>query len=298
MVTVAIVCAVLACGGSVASAQSGSFTSLVVNTTNPSTGLPAGKLTFDHNGLAIEGRQNGTLFGKMLFSGNELSLIGYGDPPKVRLASDVGNGAVSFNWLRPDGGQEEVFLIQGSLDEQTPGSLGGQLSLFIRKRYGTGDSAMRLIGVITAAYTSNGQPRIRWDPNTVDSLEQLTPQNYGLLSSIATISNLSGSLSSVQYEDGSWLTAVNPNLDTSVSGNMTVVPNQSLRIQLRRTSAGGTAPYVYVYVDGVRVVNEYRPTSTSGEVITVPIASGGNKLIVVQVSAQTGTVEIGSLNAP
>jgi hypothetical protein len=279
----------------IASAQS--LQSLTVEPIDPITQQPAGKLTFDHNGLVIEGvhPDNGQPFGKMLFSGNELTLIGFGDPPKVRLTGDSG-GAVSFNKLRPDGGQEEVFLITGGLDEQDANSLGGQLKIFVRRRYADGDSAMRLMGVISAAYTADGQPRVRWHPNTVHDLESFTEPVYGVVTSF-TPNNLTGTLSAIQAEDGSWLTAVQPNFDTNVSANLETDEDTTLRVQLRRTSAGGIPPYVYVYVNGVRVIDSYRPTTTSGEVVTAPMPGAGPKVIQVDVSAQTGTVEIGSILA-
>jgi hypothetical protein len=277
---------------------------LIVQPVNPSTGQPWGKLTFDHNGLVIDGvNGSGSPFGKLIFSGNELSLIGFGDPPKVRLASDTsgnaGGGAISFNVLRPDGVQEEFFLINGTLDEEAPGSLAGQLKIFVRRRNADGDDAMRLMGVISAAYTSNGEPRVRWHPNTVHDLEQFTESgggNPGVITALTLQTNLSGSAGDAQQEDSNWLTAQNQNLDTIIEATMPIDGSISqLRIQLRRTHNGGTAPYVYVTVDGNTVINGHRPSSTSPEIITASLSGSGTKTIRVTTSAQTGTVEIGSI---
>jgi hypothetical protein len=162
---------------SVDAASAQTFQTLTVEPVNPSNGRPWGRLKFDHNGLVIDGvNENGSPFGKLTFGGNELSLIGFGDPPKVRLASDNGTGAVSFNFLRPDGVQEETFLIIGGVEEESPSSLAGQLKIFSRRRNMDGDAAMRLMGVISSSYTEDGEPRVRWHPNSVLDLERFTEQ--------------------------------------------------------------------------------------------------------------------------
>jgi hypothetical protein len=158
------------------------FQTLTVEPVNPTNGRPWGRLQFDHNGLVIDGvNENGTPFGKLKFTGNELSLDGFGDPPKVRLASENGSGAVSFNYLRSDGVHEELFLVLGGLDEENPSSLAGQLKLFARTRNTTGDASMRLMGVISSAYTEDGEPRVRWHPNSVLDLERMTEQASGAI---------------------------------------------------------------------------------------------------------------------
>ena len=294
--TIAMMTAWLGIVATSVSAQS--FQTLTVEPLDPSTGQPHGKLTFDHNGLIIDGvNESGQPFGRLVYSGNELSLVGFGDPPKVRLADESGSGVVSFNWLRPDGVQEEIFMIKGAVDTQAPGSPGGQLEFWIKRRLVTNDAAMRLMGVISAAYTDNGEPIVRWHPNTVNNLGNFGSPDYGYVTSLTQLSNLSGPLANVQFEDSLWLTNQNVNLDTTVQATMAVDTVSQLRIQLRRTSSGGTQPYVYVSVDGQPVSGlwGYRPTSTTGEIATGSYSGSGTKTITVYTSAQTGTVEIGSI---
>ena len=68
-----------------------------------------------------------TEWGYLEFSGNELQVVStVADPPKVRLAAAEGGslGAVSWNRLRPDGGQVEMVLLQGKQDERQRGATG------------------------------------------------------------------------------------------------------------------------------------------------------------------------------
>ena len=68
---------------------------------------------------------------------NEVSIVcdQQADPPALRLAVKDGGslGKLSFNRLRADGRQEEVALLQGKIDERSPDSLGGELTLHLRR---------------------------------------------------------------------------------------------------------------------------------------------------------------------
>lgn len=74
-------------------------------------------------------------WGRVEIEGNEVSILStVEDPPAVRLAALSGGslGKWSFNRLRPDGQQEELVLLQGKVDERTPDTLSGELTLHIR----------------------------------------------------------------------------------------------------------------------------------------------------------------------
>ena len=104
--------------------------------------------------------------GRLIFSGNELTVASLGaDPPKVRLASPDGIfGCVSFNRSHPSDpmDQREHVLICAKPAEDGLG--GGQLEVSVKQRSGTGDAAMRKAGVISTAYSGDGQPVVRWLP--------------------------------------------------------------------------------------------------------------------------------------
>jgi hypothetical protein len=71
---------------------------------------------------------------------------------------------VSFNHLRTDGAQEEVALLIGKLAEDAPESLGGQIEVYVRRKWSDGDQAMRLAGVLTVSYTRSGEPEVHFAP--------------------------------------------------------------------------------------------------------------------------------------
>ena len=257
-------------------------TELVVNTSNPVTGLPMGRLRFGGNELKVE------------------SLCD--DPAKVRLAAPGGvQCAISFNQLQPDlVNHEEVFLIYGSVTEDGVGTLGGQLKVYCRRKNMTGDAAMKLVAVLSVAYTLDGEPVIRLDPSTQMTLGPFAegPPPNGIPSALIAQTNLAGLLGAVQVEDDSqWLMAITPSLNTMCEVDVPVGSQTTLRLELRRTQNGGTSPYVYVAIDGVTVLSEHRPASMTPEILTVPLSGTGTKRIRITTSAQDGTVEIGAIRA-
>ena len=81
-----------------------------------------------------------TDLGYLEFDGNELfvcSKPGVDDPPKVRLLSDAGVGAVSVNKRRFDGAQLEQVLLIGKAEA----SLGGGVLDIHLQKDGTADDA-------------------------------------------------------------------------------------------------------------------------------------------------------------
>ncbi|HEX4925934.1 MAG TPA: hypothetical protein VFV50_17710 [Bdellovibrionales bacterium] len=110
--------------------------------------------------------------GRMWHSGNELTLEStIDDPSKLRLASPGRNvSSISFNQLQAQGRQEELALISGGVTEDNPDSLGGQLKIFTKRENATDDAAMRLMGVISSAYTNDPEATVRWK-----NLENLGP---------------------------------------------------------------------------------------------------------------------------
>lgn len=93
-------------------------------------------------------------WGRVVFSNNEVSIVStVSDPPKLRLSSVDGGGAISFGWLRPDGAEEELVLIQGKRDERTRGEsplpLVGEMTIHVQSRV-PGDAGMRkIVGLLS-----------------------------------------------------------------------------------------------------------------------------------------------------
>lgn len=107
-------------------------------------------------------------------SNNELEIgTKRDDMPKIRLIGRFGHlGSISFNHWRDDGKQEEILQIVGKVNESDPSSLGGQIEFWLRKNRSDGDEAMMLMGVMTAAYTKDGKPMIRWHERTKIGLDE------------------------------------------------------------------------------------------------------------------------------
>ena len=108
-----------------------------------------------------------TQWGEVKFAGNELRVTSTVlDPAKVRIGSpqNVSSG-LSFDHVRADGVREEVALLQAGPAEDDWQSLGGQIKTWVRRKNASGDASMRLMGLISSAYTSDGFPRVYWlDP--------------------------------------------------------------------------------------------------------------------------------------
>lgn len=88
-------------------------------------------------------------WGRVEFGRNEITIVStVDDPPAVRLAvSRLGSmGKLSFNYLRPDGVQEEMVLIQGVQDERYRGTsdLIAEFGLNVRQP-GANDQAMKRV---------------------------------------------------------------------------------------------------------------------------------------------------------
>lgn len=107
---------------------------------------------------------------------NEVSLVSTeDDPPKIRQACASGGlGALSFNKLRADGGQEEVVLLQGKLREdfraEGEGNLSGELSLHLRNHHAPGnEDAQMLRSLIVTSdaweFYAGGKLVLRLDTN-------------------------------------------------------------------------------------------------------------------------------------
>ena len=81
-------------------------------------------------------------WGRIEFGLNEMSIIStVDDPPKIRLAAPGGcPGAISFNYLRPDGKQEELGMINISRE-----TFGPMLKIFLSDDRGSEDVNMRRI---------------------------------------------------------------------------------------------------------------------------------------------------------
>lgn len=242
--------------------------------------------------------------GRLIFDGNELSVEStIDDPPKLRLAS-VGNalGAVTFNILTsPVGGgqsyQKELIHLRGSRSVDEPSGLGGQFEIWMHERWTDDDSSLKLVGVISAAYTSDGKPVIRFQGNTVsEDLTKFTdsPKIFPQILE-SSFNNLSGALTNLAFEDNMWLSAINPAGDVDLSLKL-VVPNDVslLHIEMRRTSNNnGNAPYVYIVIDGVNFI-AIQPISINPILIQLPIIPGIRQLNI-HVAAQDGTVEFGTV---
>ena len=105
--------------------------------------------------------------GRDVFRGNEQTLASLGDdPPKLRLAAPVGTyGCVSYNQshiLDPLDHHEKAMICAKPAED---GLGGGQLEFWVEGRYGTGDSAIRKMIVISPAFTTDGIPVVRMYPN-------------------------------------------------------------------------------------------------------------------------------------
>jgi len=265
----------------------------------------------------------------------ELTIMQVDDPPKIRLASNMnpgqssGGGAISFNRIRPDGAQEEIFLITAHVAEGYEAeSNAGQLNLFCRKAYSDGDTGMVRMGVISVSYTSDGCPVVRFEPLYDDLGAWSQPCSGGsppsqgneerlVTDNFIEMQNLNGSLYDIQDDpdspDSNWLIAINSNYDTIIHvgfENPSIQPlegQQEFRIFLRRTTSSGTQPYVYMklYENGAykqTLINEYRPVSTSGEIVSatwdsasISDQTGAEVQLRIIASAQEGTVEYGAI---
>lgn len=90
-------------------------------------------------------------WGYIELQNNEVTLAStVEDPPKVRQASPAGGlGALSFNRLRLDGGQDELVLIQGKQREDFRAdgehNLSGELSLHLRNHRAPGDEDAQML---------------------------------------------------------------------------------------------------------------------------------------------------------
>ena len=91
-------------------------------------------------------------WGYVDFGNNEMEVVStVPDPPKVRLVSPAGGGgAVSFDVLRPDGGQDEVAMILGQQDERVRGTTdtSGELRFYAQDGARPGDAGMYPILII------------------------------------------------------------------------------------------------------------------------------------------------------
>jgi hypothetical protein len=109
-----------------------------------------GRIYVGNNGLVVEG---------------ELTIWQDEDPPKLRLASSYDSwrgslGLVSFNMVRPDGSQDEVAWMRGSVAEDAlPGDVAGQFDLYIRRK---GDAEPSHALIASDAYSErSGERRTR-----------------------------------------------------------------------------------------------------------------------------------------
>jgi hypothetical protein len=235
--------------------------------------------------------------GALRFGGNELSIESHvEDPPKLRLASlgSVGGG-ISWGVLRDliNFVQDEFLLWLGQPAEDAPSSLGGQIKTFCRKKNSEGDGAMVLTDVLSTAYGQGNTPKRYFDGAPQHDLGPFASSVPGPV--IVSKTNLTGDAPALTLGDSSWLTAVSPSLDTMVEADIPA-DGTTLEVQLRRTQASGTQPYVYVDVDGVTVISAYRPpASTSPQIISVAVADGGTRRVKVRTAAQGGTCEIGGI---
>lgn len=87
-------------------------------------------------------------WGRIEIDTNEVSIVStVADPPKLRMAATAGLslGAVSFNYLRPDGRQVEMLLIQGKQDERVRGTSrpAGELTVHVNDGNGEDDANQR-----------------------------------------------------------------------------------------------------------------------------------------------------------
>lgn len=86
-------------------------------------------------------------YGFIEYGGNEVTVASrIDDPPKYRLAAPFGLslGAVTGSRLRPDGGQDEMAILQFKQDERTradPNSRVGEMSFLLRKGASGNDDA-------------------------------------------------------------------------------------------------------------------------------------------------------------
>lgn len=117
-------------------------------------------------------------YGFLSFGGNELTVAStIEDPSKVRLAAPSGSaGCISYNHLGSRERQEELSLICGGVTEDDGRSLGGQITLSAKRKYASDDQAMRLIGVISSAYTSDPVASVRF--RNMNGLGPLTQRPF------------------------------------------------------------------------------------------------------------------------
>lgn len=91
-------------------------------------------------------------WGYVDFGNNEMEIVStVDDPPKLRLVSPAGGGAVSWSKLRADGGEDEIAMILGQQDERTKGDptdTSGELRFYVQDGNRPGDAGMFPILII------------------------------------------------------------------------------------------------------------------------------------------------------
>jgi hypothetical protein len=111
-------------------------------------------LTDEDQIVTIHAYRDGQLLGTLQYGHpdrrNELGLIGFRDPPKVRLASDLDGtssfGALSFNKWDGETMREAGMLI-GDPAEDQPDEAGGQIRAIVADNGGYEDEDQRVVAV-------------------------------------------------------------------------------------------------------------------------------------------------------
>lgn len=252
-----------------------------------------GRLTFSAGTLTIDTFDDvGAAVGRLTFGGDELRIATVRDFPKLRLSSPLGGaGSVSFNWTRSDGVDEEVLQLMGTIQ---PG-LGGKFVFFARVPYVNGDAAMQPIG--TLEFGPDGKPKawfggLAGEAPPPPPPPPPPPATVLVPEALASVVNLQGGVGDVQaIGDGRFLRAADSGKDTRLEVDLSPASAGTLRIEVRRVSSGPIAPYLYVYVDGVRVAHEQ---VASARVFECPIPAGLHR-VTVAAAAQDGTLEVGGI---
>jgi len=240
-----------------------------------------------------------TPYGFLRMTGNESTTASVvDDPPKYRLASRFYTlGALSANWLRPDGVQEETAMLLFKTDA----SLRGLLEVWLRKPNTDGDGALVMVGSVSVDQAGSPvttgvfarQSTIE-DPPPPPPPPPLPPAGITVPQALLYTQNLGGTVGDVQViGDERWLTALDRCCDTWVDVELNLPANGTLRVEVRRAGGGETAPYLYIRVDDVQVysgqLESVMPT------IVERAITAGVRHVRVRSSAQNGTIEVGGL---
>src|SRR2546425_976354 len=108
-------------------------------------------------------------WGRIEFGLNEMSIVStVNDPAKLRIGATECNvfGAISGDYVRPSGVQEQKILIKMAEDDNHPGQRGGMMEVFLQRPGTSDDENMIRVLTLTTEYAQFHVPVRGLEPQT------------------------------------------------------------------------------------------------------------------------------------